>query len=186
MNIPETFFSVNEELVLFGMSCIMGAVFGVLYDVFRIIRIIFAHNGFLTAIEDILFLGLYGVSLIAFASAAARGELRFYHVLGNFIGFALYFLTLGSIVNSAFRRLFSALKKTISFIMVPFKICFAFLCRKTRAKFVGSSKVAVNCFKKIRFLLLKLPHMLYNKMETKKKERGKGGKKIKTQNERSV
>ena len=53
MNIPETFFSVNDELVLFGMSCIMGAVFGVLYDVFRINRIVFAHTGFLTAIEDI-------------------------------------------------------------------------------------------------------------------------------------
>lgn len=186
MNIPETFFSVNEELVLFGMSCIMGAVFGVLYDVFRIIRIVFAHNGILTAIEDIVFLGLYGVSLIAFASAAARGELRFYYVLGNFIGFALYFLTLGSVVNSAVRKLLSALKKTVLLIIRPFRMCFAFLCRKTRAKFVGSSKVVVNLFKKIRILLLKSPHMMYNKMENKKKERGKGGKKVKKKNEGSV
>ena len=169
MNVPETFFTVDEELVLFGMSCIMGAVFGVLYDVFRIIRMVFAHNGILTAIEDILFLGIYGISLIAFASAAARGELRFYYVLGNFIGFALYFLTLGSIVNSVVRKLLTALKKSVLFIIRPFRICFAFICRKTGAKFVGSSKVVVNLFKKIRILLLKSPYMMYNKMENKKK-----------------
>ncbi|MBQ8582876.1 MAG: spore cortex biosynthesis protein YabQ [Ruminococcus sp.] len=186
MNVPETFFSVNEELLLFGMSCIMGAVFGVIYDIFRIIRIIFAHNGILIALEDIVFLGIYGVSLIAFASAAARGELRFYFVIGNFIGFTLYFFTIGSIVSSAVRKLFFALKKVFSVVLYPIKKCCAFLCRKTGAKFVGSSKVVVNCFKKIRILLLKFPFMMYNKMESKKKERGKGGKKSKKKNEGSV
>ena len=28
MNIPETFFSVNEELRLFGLSCLLGAADG--------------------------------------------------------------------------------------------------------------------------------------------------------------
>ena len=47
MNVPETFFTVSEELVLFGLSCLAGAVIGVFYDIFRVIRIIFPHNDIL-------------------------------------------------------------------------------------------------------------------------------------------
>ncbi len=54
MRVPETFFSVSEELVLFGISCLAGAVIGVFYDVFRVIRIIFPHNAVLVTIEDII------------------------------------------------------------------------------------------------------------------------------------
>ena len=56
MNVPETFFTVSEELVLFGLSCLAGAVIGVFYDIFRVIRIIFPHNDVLILIEDIIFL----------------------------------------------------------------------------------------------------------------------------------
>ena len=63
MNMPETFFTVNEELRLFGLSCLMGAVVGAAYDVLRVFRIIAPHNGVLTALEDIGFLGLYAIAL---------------------------------------------------------------------------------------------------------------------------
>ena len=62
MNVPETFFSVNEELRLFGLSCLFGAAFGVAYDLFRTVRLLLPHNGAMVAAEDIAFLALYGCS----------------------------------------------------------------------------------------------------------------------------
>ena len=44
MNVPETFFTVHEELILFGLSCLFGAALGVCYDVFRSLRLIVPHN----------------------------------------------------------------------------------------------------------------------------------------------
>lgn len=173
MNIPETFFSVNEELTLFGLSCLMGALLGICYDIFRTARILFPHNSWLIAIEDIMFFAIYGAALLSFSTAAARGELRFYYVIGNLLGFTLYIFTLGSIITSIMKKLFFAVKKTISFVLTPFKRCCAFLHKKTGAKFVGSSKFVVKYIKKIKMLLLKGHSLMYNKREIKKKERGR-------------
>lgn len=182
MNVPETFFSVSEELTLFGISCLFGLLIGVCYDFFRAVRLIFPHNFFLIMLEDILFLAGYAVFLSAFSSAAARGELRFYYVVGNFIGFVVYLVTVGSVVAGTVKKVFYALKKVISIIFLPLRSSFVFLRRKVSAKFVGSSKVLVNYIKKSKMLLLKRPHLLYNKNENKK---GKNvttvGKKVKSE-----
>ncbi|MCR4796303.1 MULTISPECIES: spore cortex biosynthesis protein YabQ [Ruminococcus] len=172
MRITETFFSVSEELRLFGLSCLMGAVVGAAYDVVRVFRLIAAHNGFLTAVEDIFFLMLYAVSLTAFSEAAARSEMRLYFVIGNVIGYALYYVTIGSVVMGTIRKLFSVVGALLRLIFRPFRPCCAFLRKKATAEFVRNSKNIVKPIKKIKIVLLNKQHMLYNKMEnTKEKER---------------
>ena len=96
MSVPETFFSVSEELRLFILSCAFGAAFGLLFEVFRTVRTILPHNIPLIAVEDTAFLLIYAVFLPAFASAAARGELRMYFAIGNILGFILYLATVGA------------------------------------------------------------------------------------------
>lgn len=169
MNVPETFFSVREELVLFGLSCLAGTVIGIFYDVFRAFRLIVRHRLWLTAIEDAAFLGAYAVFLSAFASAAARGELRFYYVIGNVLGFALYYFTLGSVVIRTFRKLFDAVHAVLKWAFAPFCRVYVLLRAKAKAKFVGSSKVLVKTIKKISLLLPRSGHLRYNKTENKKK-----------------
>ena len=171
MNIPETFFSVSEQLLLFGLSCLFGAVLGIVYDIFRALRAALPHNSWLVVFEDLIFLTFYAFFLSVFSSAAARGELRFYYVLGNLLGFMLYILTVGNAVISAVRKIFSVLRKLFSFIISPFCRCYVFLREKAAGKFVGSNKHLVNCLKNIRNLLLNCRYLLYNNIEIKKKER---------------
>jgi len=183
MNVPETFFSVNEELVLFGLSCLFGAVIGVFYDVFRTLRIIIPHNTLLTAFEDIVFLSAYAVFLSSFASAESRGQLRFYYVTGNFIGFILYFFTLGNLITATMRKIFSSLARLLSMIFSPFKSLYVFLREKVKGKFVGNSENIVKRLKKSEILLLKRNELLYNKIENNKKRNVKsGGKSEKAKN----
>lgn len=169
MNVPETFFSVHEELVLFGLSCLFGGVLGVAYDVLRTARIIFPHRNWLVFVEDAGFLLFYAVFLSAFASAASRGELRFYFVIGNAAGFALYLATVGSVVTGTMKKLCFFVKKVLYVVFSPIRILYAFISKKAAAKFVGCSKFIVNCIKNCRILLLKRRGMLYNKRESKKK-----------------
>ena len=187
MNVPETFFSVNEELVLFGLSCLFGALLGVIYDVFRTARVMMPHKGWMVFAEDAVFLGFYGIFLSAFASVASRGELRFYFVIGNAAGFALYLATVGSVVISTMKKLCYFLKKIIRIVFTPFRIFYVFISKKAAAKFVGYSEFIVNYIKKRKILLLKRPHLLYNKKESKMKGKvTNSAEKIKKRKKRPV
>lgn len=167
MNVPETFFSTGEELVLFGLSCLCGAAMGVFYDLFRALRLMFRHNTALVFIEDIVFLLGCGILLNAFAAAAARGELRFYYVIGNALGFTVYFFTVGNVVILTLRKLLTLIKRIILLILMPFRTSFAFLCRKVSAKFGGSTEILKKSKKVFKMLLLNPLGLLYNKIENK-------------------
>lgn len=172
MNIPETFFNVSEEMQLFGYSCILGIALGLFYDVFRTLRLMFRHNAVLTAAEDIIFCTVYALALTAFASGAARGEMRFYYVIGNAAGFLLYLLTLGAVVSALIRQLLRITAALIRVISSPLRKVYALLCKKAGAKFVGTSKIIVQRIKKAFLLLLKRLPLMYNKKENKKRKNG--------------
>lgn len=119
MNVPETFFTIEEELRLFLLSCAAGAVFGVYYDIFRALRLTVPHHSFFVFLEDLLFLMTYGIFLSCFASAAARGELRGYYILGGFIGFVLYYFTIGKFVMGFIKKLIKCVRKMLSVLYKP-------------------------------------------------------------------
>ncbi|MBO4523475.1 spore cortex biosynthesis protein YabQ [Ruminococcus sp.] len=168
--VPETYFTVSEELKLFGLSCVMGLAIGVAFDVIRAIRLIIPHNKVLVAFEDVAFLLFYSVALVTFAGSVARGDLRAYFVIGNILGFMIYFVTLGNIVMKTLRNLFLIIVTCFGMILRPFKMIFAPLYKKVYVKFVRNLQIIVKRFKKIRIVLLKRPSMLYNKMENKKRK----------------
>lgn len=165
--IPDTFFAVNEELSLFLLSCLCGVFIGAVYDIFRTLRVIFPHNNTLVLIEDIVFLCGYAVFLTAFASVAARGHLRLYYIIGNGIGFSVYICTVGNIVISALRKLFSFFRKAAAVLFCPIKRICAFLCKKIHLEFVGNPKNLVKSLKNVKSLLRKRCGLLYNRMENK-------------------
>ncbi|MDE6426337.1 MAG: spore cortex biosynthesis protein YabQ [Ruminococcus sp.] len=169
MKVPETFFSVNEEIYLFGLSCLFGVIIGIFYDVFRTARILFPHNTALVVIEDVVFMALYAVFLSSFATVCARGELRFYYVVGNAIGFIFYFFTLGSIIIGAMKKIYYAIRKILAFIFSPVRSVYVNLQEKGH-NFVTNSENSVKRNKKKSFLLLNTTDLLYNKKENKKRK----------------
>lgn len=142
MNVPETFFSVGEELRLFLLSCLTGTIFGVYYDVFRTLRLAVQHNKFFVLLEDILFLATYAVYLLSFASAEARGELRGYYIIGGAIGFTLYYFTVGKTVIRLMQKLTGVVKSVFAVAVKPFIA--------VKVKFVGYSKNIVKSDKNVR------------------------------------
>lgn len=168
MNVPETFFTVQEELWLFGLSCLSGAVMGLCYDVLRALRQAVPHPGWAVAAEDIIFVTGALLYLVGFSCAFARGEIRGYFAVGSLLGFGLYLFTLGSLVRGVLCRGFCALGLLLRRIIAPAVSAYVLLCKKVMPFFVGNSKVIVKSIKKMNLLLHKLPEVLYNKMENKK------------------
>ena len=137
--------------------------------------------------EDAAFLVFYGIVLSAFVSAASRGELRFYFVIGNTAGFVLYLATVGSVVIAAMKKLCYFVKKTIWVVSLPMRTFYVFISKKATVKFVGCSKFIVNTIKKIGILLLKRLNLLYNKKESKMKRNvTESAEKVKARKKRSV
>ena len=170
MSITENFLTVSEELRLFGISCLVGAALGAVYDVFRAFRLIFPHNSILTAFEDILFSGIYAVTLSVFLAVFAGGETRLYYAVGNLIGFALYMALVGSVVMGTLRRLLTLLGAVLKLIFRPVKAIYTLLGTKLMVKFVGFIQIIVKPLKKIKIVLLNRQNLLYNKMENKKRK----------------
>ncbi|MBQ8906022.1 MAG: spore cortex biosynthesis protein YabQ [Ruminococcus sp.] len=125
----ENFFSVSEQTELFWISCLCGPVIGVVFDCFRALRAIFPHNRLLVALEDCLFFSLYAVFLLCFSLTMARGELRWFYIAGNLLGFLVYYLTVGRIVLGILRC-----------ICKPIRRFFALICEKLRCFFVRVAK----------------------------------------------
>ena len=89
--------TLSSQLLSLGISALVGLALAVVYDVFRVTRILFRTGKIAMYVQDIL----YGIAaaFITFLLALAvnSGEIRFYIIGGELIGMAVYFLTLGRI-----------------------------------------------------------------------------------------
>lgn len=112
----ETFFTTAEQTQLFLLSCVMGVPLGIIFDIFRALRAVLPHNRFTVALEDTIFLGIYSVMLSLFCVVFSRSEFRVFYIVGNILGFGIYFFTLGNIVLGAIRKAVEAIRNVFRFI----------------------------------------------------------------------
>jgi len=146
----ETFFSVSQHTSLFLLSVVLGAALGMVYDVFRAVRIIFppaAKDG-AVLVQDIIFCIICGFSIFCFSTLAVRGQVRFFIFFGSAIGFVLYILTIGNFITGVLRAVFGAiygtLRKVYSVIIEQVVNLSRNICQKGSRVFVGSNENVEN------------------------------------------
>lgn len=89
--------SLASQPVIFGYACLFGAVLGVYYDLFRIIRLLTASERRHIFFQDVFYLVTCGVLTFLFTFATNKGEIRFYILAGEAIGWCVYYLTIGAV-----------------------------------------------------------------------------------------
>lgn len=134
--IPDTFWTTQEELLLFGGAVLLGVPAGILFDLWRILRRLRPHPGWLVAAEDMLWVLSVGMLLLCYADTLGKGVFRGYYALGCGIGFVLYACTVGKVVTNFIAGCFRVLGMPVS------RICAGFvtICRKAAHSFVNSTK----------------------------------------------
>lgn len=105
-----------RQLELFGYSLIFGVLLGVLYDVFRIFRLIFFKNKVAVIFQDILFWTIAGFSTFLFFLATNFGHIRFYMLLGMLIGASIYYLTVGRLIFLLVKGICDTVRKALKWI----------------------------------------------------------------------
>ena len=147
---------VNQTQV-FLIFILCGALIGLFFDFFRILRKSFKTPDFVTYIEDILFWILTCIFLAYSIFKYNNGEIRAFIFIGLFIGITLYILLISKTVikisTSIILAINQVLKNIIKYISYPINIAFS-VFRKLFFKpisfiFINIRKNLSNSFKKI-------------------------------------
>ncbi len=120
--------SLNEQARLFLCITLAGALIAAVYDGLRIFRKMIPHNMLLIQLEDALY--WLGMAFLLFFMLLQQnhGEIRFFVIIGAFLGMILYFLTLSPIINRISDKIVAIINKIIitfiTILLTPFRLVF--------------------------------------------------------------
>jgi spore cortex biosynthesis protein YabQ len=106
-----------EQAAVFLEAMIVGAAFGVIYDIFRIGRVAFRTPAIIVFAEDVLFFTVCAVITFFFGLSVIDGSLRLFVLLGELFGGVLYHVTAGKLVLAVSTRIIEAIRAVFRFII---------------------------------------------------------------------
>ena len=102
---------VSEQLSVFLYSFGLGFLLGVLYDLFRMLRIIFPFGRVLTFIQDFLYVIICAFVTFCFALVLNDGRIMFYIFFGEALGWIIYYFSVGVLVMRAVNSAVSGIRR---------------------------------------------------------------------------
>ena len=114
--------SLAEQTKGFLLSLGFGFIMGVFYDAFRILRICISKSPKLALPFDLLYFLLLGFCSYIFFLVVNEGDIRAFLIIGEIVGFASYYFSLGVVIFSASEKIVCFVKKIFSAI---FRIVFS-------------------------------------------------------------
>lgn len=173
---------VSSQVLVFFYSCFLGAALGVAYDVIRIFRRAIPHNYAVIGIEDFAFFVLVALQSFRFMIGVLDGRVRCFIVIGEILGWVLYFFTISIVIMGiseqiirfvkAILRLFGkyilypifyVIRKIIGILMIPF----VFMGKKAESAAKDAGREIKTRAKKLKNPLKRRSKLLYNKVKNK-------------------
>lgn len=165
---------INNQLLTFLLSIILGVVFCAFYDVFRALRKAGLNSFIATFIADIIYWIIIAFLTFLFLLARTGGEIRGYVLIAALIGFIVFRVTLSKLLFKFLSFIFCKtvkLLKQIHNVFYGFYDRFSVFLAKVSGKFAKSSKRGLKNLKK---LLKYRYNMLYTKKNSKTSRKGEG------------
>lgn len=158
--------SLAEQTKGFLLSLGFGFLMGIFYDLFRIIRISISKSKKIVLVFDLLYCVFLGFCSYLFFLVVNEGDIRAFLMLGEGIGFAIYYFSLGVVVFTASEKIVNTTKKVLfkvfQVVFFPFRWTFKKLknlLEKFSKKWRKKGKKIKN---KSKFHLKLHKHLLYN------------------------
>ncbi len=144
--------SLEAQSQGFFIACIAGFALAVVFDIFRILRVLLRCEKRPVFFQDLFCMALAGFVTFTVSLAVNWGETRFYIIAGEIIGGCIYFLTVGEVtvrIAKLVYRILRAVKRFLkNWIFMPVyrtaARIFAALAKKLRRKQKTLKKVMVN------------------------------------------
>jgi len=108
--------AVSHQLLTSLYALLLGAALGVVYDIFRSLRLVGFKTFVLVFLEDVLFFAICTISLFSFYMQFSDGKFRIYIFIFTFVGFIIYYLTVGKLVIFLIQKIYNFLVKIVKSI----------------------------------------------------------------------
>ena len=95
--------SLAVQMQGFILATVAGFALAILYDALKMVRTMIRSTPSHVFWMDLAFMAVAGIVTFLLALAASYGEVRFYLLAGEGIGFCLYFMTFGLISSRVIR-----------------------------------------------------------------------------------
>ena len=102
--------SYELHFLLLYLSLGLGIFLGLVYDIFKLFRLLTGAGKFVVFVEDILFCAFCGVCFSVVFYNASRGAMRLYAFLAAIATFSLYYFTVGRLTEKAARKVVSVVR----------------------------------------------------------------------------
>ena len=103
--------SITHQCQIFLFSILLGALLSLLFDVFRLLRLILPEQEWRIAIEDVAYCLLCAILTLYFALEWEQGRIRSYLLLGELLGWILCHFTLGELFYTVEKYVVVRMKK---------------------------------------------------------------------------
>ncbi len=127
---------IAEQTIAFLTSWAVGALIGLLFDVFRSLQIVFKPPILLIHFYDISFFIASGCIIFLYSLRSVDGNIRAFIIIGILIGVCLYFFILSkwvlNLLCTLLRYINYILKFIVSFIFSPIIKLFNCILLKSR------------------------------------------------------
>lgn len=153
---------IAEQTRLFLLSIGFGFLLGILYDVFRTVRLVISNSKGFVLFMDLLYFAFCTFLNFCYLLTLDYGKIRFYIAFAELLGWLIYYFSFGAIAIRASRFISELIKKLFSLLTKPVK----FFVRKIKPVY----KKVIKIFKKIlrkstkktKFSLQKSRGIVYN------------------------
>lgn len=119
-------FSLADQTIYFLYSLLFGVILSALYDVVVVIRMLSNNRALKLILLDVLYMSLCAVLTVLFAMPFNKGEVRYFVLFGEMIGFIVYRLTLGGLS----KKIYSIIIRFISVVIEKSLKISGFFCIK--------------------------------------------------------
>ena len=133
---------IYDEMTLFAICMLLGAILAMVYDIIRIFRLFVPHADVFVDIEDLIFWIFTAWMVFRTLVIYNRGALRAYAFIGMFLGVILYSLTLSKLLMFIVRKVVPYWKKLFGLFAKTFSFLEHFV-RKTLKNIASQVKIAV-------------------------------------------
>ncbi|MBQ2904833.1 MAG: hypothetical protein IJE48_10580 [Clostridia bacterium] len=152
--------AAQTEIFLYAFG--FGFLLGILYDIFRTVRLIISGSAGFVLIMDLLYSAVCTFLTFCFVLAFDSGRIRAYVAAGIILGWLVYYFSFGAIAVRVSNAVVSAFRKAFSAVFLPIKRICVKINRKTESFMKKCKKNIRKSDKKQKFILQKYKGIVYN------------------------